>query len=72
MAVEFRCADVGVACKARTTAPTAEELVAKVATHARQAHGVELNETLVAYAVTKVRVGASSSESSVRPAEPAL
>jgi predicted small metal-binding protein len=55
MAVEFRCADVGVACRAKTTADTPEELVAKVAAHARDAHDVELNDTLVDYAVTEVR-----------------
>lgn len=52
---EFSCRDVGVVCKASLTAPTAEELVALVAEHARQSHGVELNATLVDYAVTKVR-----------------
>lgn len=55
MAVEFRCADVGVACKNVAKAPDAETLVAAVAVHARQAHGVELNQTLIDYAVTKVR-----------------
>lgn len=54
MAVQFRCEDVGVACKAVTTAPDAEQLVAKVAQHAKDVHGVELNETLIDYAVTKV------------------
>lgn len=53
--VEFRCADVGVECKAATTADTAEELVAKVAAHAESVHGVVLNQTLIDYAVTKVR-----------------
>jgi predicted small metal-binding protein len=53
--VEFRCRDVGVECKAVTTADTAEELVAKVAEHAKRAHGVDLNQTLVDYALTKVR-----------------
>lgn len=67
MAVEFRCADVGVACRARTTAANAEDLVAKVAEHARKAHGVELNATLVDYAVTTVR---TTGDGSV-PAEPA-
>jgi predicted small metal-binding protein len=57
MPVEFRCADVGVACRARTTADTAEELVAKVAEHAKAKHGVELNQTLIDYAVTEVRTG---------------
>ncbi len=55
MALEFRCQDVGVACGTVTRADNAEELVAKVAEHARTKHHVELNDTLVAYAVTKVR-----------------
>lgn len=55
MAVEFRCQDVGVACKNVARAETAEELVAAVAVHAKDKHGVELNATLVDYAVTKVR-----------------
>jgi predicted small metal-binding protein len=55
MAVEFRCADVGVACSAKTHADTPEELVEKVAAHAKDAHGVELNQTLIDYAVTEVR-----------------
>jgi predicted small metal-binding protein len=55
MAVEFRCADVGVACNAKTTADTPDELVAKVAAHAKDKHGVELNQTLIDYAITEVR-----------------
>lgn len=55
MAVEFRCQDVGVACKNVARAETADELVAQVARHAKERHGVELNDTLVDYAVTKVR-----------------
>ncbi len=55
MALEFRCQDVGVACGTVTRADNAEELVAKVAEHARTKHHVELNDTLVDYAVTKVR-----------------
>jgi len=46
---------VGVACRAVTRADSSEELVAKVAEHARAKHHVELNDTLVDYAVTKVR-----------------
>ncbi len=56
MALEFRCADVGVACSAVTTAAGKNELLDKVAEHARTKHGVELNETLVGYALTRVRV----------------
>jgi len=53
--VEFACADVGVACKNVAKAETADELVAAVAAHAKAEHGVELNATLVDYALTKVR-----------------
>lgn len=55
MTLEFRCADVGVACKNVAVAETADELVAVVAEHARAEHGVELNQTLIDYAVSKVR-----------------
>ena len=55
MSVEFACADVGVACRQVTRAETADELVAAVAAHAKEKHDVELNATLVDYAVTKVR-----------------
>lgn len=55
MTVEFRCADVGVACNNVAKAETADELVAAVAAHAKAKHGVELNQTLVDYAITKVR-----------------
>lgn len=55
MSLEFRCADVGVECAARTSAETKEDLLAKVAAHAEEVHGVTLNETLIDYALTKVR-----------------
>jgi len=55
MGVQFRCVDVGVACKAVTDAATAEELLAKVQAHAKAEHGVELNATLIDYALTQVR-----------------
>ncbi len=55
MSVEFRCEDVGVACKNVAKADTAQELVAAVAAHAKAKHGVELNQTLIDYAITKVR-----------------
>ena len=54
MTLRFCCADVGAACKAVTLAETEEELVAKVRTHAKEAHGVELTETLVDYAASTV------------------
>lgn len=56
MSLEFRCANVGVVCKGRVTADTAEELIQKVAAHAAEAHDVpELSQTLIDYAVTTVR-----------------
>lgn len=55
MALEFRCQDVGVACKNVARAETAEELVAAVGAHAQHKHGVALNQTLIDYALTKVR-----------------
>jgi predicted small metal-binding protein len=56
MALEFACARVGVLdCGASVSAETKEELLAIVAEHARTAHGVELNATLIDYALTEVR-----------------
>ncbi|MCA1720979.1 MAG: DUF1059 domain-containing protein [Actinobacteria bacterium] len=55
MTLEFRCADVGVACSNVAKAETADELVAAVAEHAEAKHGVALNQTLIDYAITKVR-----------------
>jgi predicted small metal-binding protein len=55
MGVQFRCEDVGVACGAVTDAGSPEELLGKVQDHARSAHGVELNQTLIDYALTQVR-----------------
>lgn len=56
MALEFACARVGVTdCKNATTATTEEALLAEVAKHAKQVHGIDLNPTLVDYALTTVR-----------------
>lgn len=55
MTVEFRCEDVGVECRNVARAETKEQLVAAVAAHAKAKHGVVLNETLIDFAVTKVR-----------------
>lgn len=52
--LQFRCEDVGVACKSVTTADSKDELVAKVAEHARKIHRVELTQTLTDYAVANV------------------
>lgn len=55
MALEFACSRVGVTdCRTIARAETAEELLAAVAAHARAAHGVELNDTLIDYALTTV------------------
>ena len=55
MALEFRCAHVGVTdCKTATTADSKDELLVKVAAHARDTHGVELNDTLINYALSTV------------------
>ncbi len=59
MALEFRCADVGVACGNVARAETEADLIAAVGEHARTKHGVELNGTLVDYARTKVRTKGS-------------
>jgi predicted small metal-binding protein len=55
MALEFHCEDVGIACSNVARADTADELVEKVGAHAKSKHGVELNQTLIDYAVTKAR-----------------
>jgi predicted small metal-binding protein len=55
--LEFHCADVGVACRNVARAESEDELLTAVAEHARRAHGVELNETLVDFARTRVRNG---------------
>ena len=56
MALEFACHRVGVTdCKHVATADSKDELVEQVAKHAKEVHGVELNDTLVDYALTTVR-----------------
>jgi predicted small metal-binding protein len=55
MTLKFSCADVGVVCNKSVTADTADELVAKIAAHADDEHGVAaLTETLVEYAKSVV------------------
>lgn len=56
MALEFACAHVGVTdCKAVTTADSKDELLGKVAKHAKEVHGVDLNGTLIDYALSTVK-----------------
>jgi predicted small metal-binding protein len=58
MTAEFRCADAGVACRKVTRADSEAELLRKVREHARDAHGVELNDTLLDYAASEVKTSA--------------
>lgn len=54
--LELHCADLGVVCRGTVRGRTKEELLAKVAEHTASKHGVpQLNQTLVSYALTKVR-----------------
>ncbi len=56
MALEFACSRVGVTdCKTVAVADSAEDLLAAVAEHAEKAHGVQLNGTLIDYALTTVK-----------------
>lgn len=56
MALEFACQRVGVTdCDHTATADTKEDLLASVAKHAKEVHGVDLNDTLIDYALTTVR-----------------
>lgn len=57
MTLKFSCVDVGVVCKKSVTADTEEALVAKIAAHAAEVHGVpNLTQTLVNYAKSVVVV----------------
>ncbi|MEX2619775.1 MAG: DUF1059 domain-containing protein [Egibacteraceae bacterium] len=58
MSVELACADVGVACRAVHRAASKDELLAKVAAHARDRHGVVLTRTLIDYAAAEARTTA--------------
>lgn len=57
MTKSFACRDVGVPCRAKVSAETEEEVLAKAVEHAKNAHGVDLtvSQTLVKYARSKVR-----------------
>ncbi len=62
MGLEFRCKNVGVECSAKVTADTEEELLAKIADHAGEAHGIpHLTQTLVNYAKSTVTTTGSAS-----------
>lgn len=57
MAVEFSCREAGhLACGWKTKAATEDELVAKIARHAKDKHGVaEPSETIVEYLKSTVK-----------------
>lgn len=40
MAKKFRCADIGMNCEYEETATTTEQLMPKIAAHAKSAHGM--------------------------------
>ena len=53
----FACRDAGVACNARITGNSQEEVVQKAVEHARHSHGVDLTQsrTLMRYVQSSVR-----------------
>ncbi len=61
--LEFRCADVGAVCRGAVRGRTREELLREIARHAAEEHGVaRLNQTLINYALKKVRGSAEQEE----------
>jgi predicted small metal-binding protein len=40
LAKKFKCADIGMNCGYETTADTTEQLMPKIAAHAKSAHGM--------------------------------
>lgn len=57
MTKSFACADAGVACRAKVTGETEDEVLQKAVEHAREAHGVDLtiSKTLAGYARSLVK-----------------
>jgi predicted small metal-binding protein len=53
----FECRDGGVTCRAKVTGETEEEVLAKAVEHAREAHGIDLLQsvTLADYARSLIR-----------------
>jgi predicted small metal-binding protein len=49
MAKKFKCADIGMNCGFEATASTTEQLMPKIADHAKAAHGItEVSKDLLA------------------------
>lgn len=57
MGLRLHCEDLGLVCGSTVEAESEEDLLERVRAHARDDHGVELNQTLVDYARTRVRRG---------------
>lgn len=56
MAKLLRCRDVGFDCDAEVRADTQEEVLAQVAAHARDVHGIEeVPDEVVARAIAAIR-----------------
>jgi predicted small metal-binding protein len=53
--LEVSCGQLGLACSGTVQGDSKEQLAAKVAEHARDAHDVELNQTLIDYALSEAR-----------------
>jgi len=56
MVKKFRCADVGLNCDFETTASTTEDMMTKIADHAKNAHGIsELPKGILARAQAAIK-----------------
>jgi predicted small metal-binding protein len=53
--LEVHCGQLGLACSGSVQADSQEQLAVRVADHARDAHDVELNQTLIDYALSEAR-----------------
>lgn len=61
MSVEVGCEDLGLACSHRMSGHSEEELADELRRHAADRHDVpQLNDTLLAYALSRARPGSES------------
>lgn len=61
MSLEVGCGELGLACSHRISGDSEEELTSELRRHAADRHDVpQLNETLVAYALSRARGGSES------------
>jgi len=63
----FSCQHGGVACNAKVTGDTEEEVLEKAVAHAREKHGVDLSDsqTLARYAQSLIRDDSAREESTI-------